>query len=183
VAIVYGAACYLFVHMFLWLMLVLAHEFTSIGIFVHAESGRDLLSSMWPSPAKTGRLAYMFDSSQLNWGQKAGAWLLAFWVYMIVGLLGAFALSFYFSVNTIIYYLMRNEVDATELDEVYLEQSDEDFGEPAPVTGLGTSPSASPAPTAPAASPAGPPTAPIAPPADPAASATTDAPAETPAPQ
>jgi hypothetical protein len=103
-----------------------------LGIFVHADSGRDLLSAMWPSPAATGRLAFHVQASQLNWGQWTGAWLLAFWVYLVVGLLGAFALSFYFSVNTIIYFLMRNEVDATELDDVYLEQSDEDFGEPAP---------------------------------------------------
>jgi hypothetical protein len=48
-------------------------------------------------------------------------------------MLGAFAISFYFSANTIIYYLMRREVDATELDDVYLEQSEEDFGDTAPV--------------------------------------------------
>jgi hypothetical protein len=40
----------------------------------------------------------------------------------------------YFSSNTIIYYLMRNEVDATELDDVYLEQSPEDVVESATVT-------------------------------------------------
>ena len=47
-------------------------------------------------------------------------------------MLGAFAISFYFSANTIIYYLMRREVDATELDDVYLEQSEEDFGDTPP---------------------------------------------------
>ena len=30
---------------------------------------------------------------------------------------------------------MRHEVDATELDDVYLEQTDEDFAEAATVTG------------------------------------------------
>src|SRR3989440_5840949 len=54
------------------------------------------------------------------------------WVYLAIGLLGAFAISFYFSANTIIYFLMRHEVDATELDDVYLEQSDDEFAEPAP---------------------------------------------------
>jgi hypothetical protein len=50
-------------------------------------------------------------------------------------MLGAFAISFYFSANTIIYYLMRREVDATELDDVYLEQSEEDFGDTATAAG------------------------------------------------
>jgi len=45
-------------------------------------------------------------------------------------LLGAFAISFYFSANTIIYYLMRREVDATELDDVYVEETEDEFGEP-----------------------------------------------------
>ena len=58
-----------------------------------------------------------------------GAFLIAFWNYLAISMLGAFAISFYFSVNTIIYYLMRREVDATELDDVYLEQPDEDFTE------------------------------------------------------
>jgi len=35
-------------------------------------------------------------------------------------------------VNTIIYYLMRREVDATDMDDVYLEQVDDEFAEPAP---------------------------------------------------
>ncbi len=47
-------------------------------------------------------------------------------------MIGAFVISFYFSANTIIYYLLRREVDATEMDDVYLEQSDEDFGESMP---------------------------------------------------
>ena len=41
-------------------------------------------------------------------------------------------MSFYFSANTIIYFLMRHEVDATELDDVYLEQADDEFAETAP---------------------------------------------------
>jgi hypothetical protein len=49
-------------------------------------------------------------------------------------LLGAFAISFYFSANSIIYFLMRREVDATELDDVHLEESDDDLSEPAPVS-------------------------------------------------
>ena len=54
----------------------------------------------------------------------------------MVGMVGAFVISFYFSTNTIIYYLMRREVDATEPDDVYLEQSDEDFGESIPQPGV-----------------------------------------------
>ena len=77
--------------------------------------------------------------------------LIAMWVYVVLSFLASFVISFYFSSNTIIYYLMRREVDATELDDVYLEESDEDFLDaPTPST---------PEPAAPAA-PSTPPLAP-----------------------
>ena len=41
------------------------------------------------------------------------------WTLAIIGLTVAFLISFYFTANTIIYALMRNRVDGTELDEIY----------------------------------------------------------------
>jgi hypothetical protein len=133
VALIYGAACYLFVHLFLWLMLLLTHHFASMGMFyAHAPSTEALMPAMWPDPAETGRLTYSLSTHGLRWDQAIGAELISLWVYLVVGLLGGFAISFYFSVNTVIYFLMRSEVDATEMDDVYLERSEEMFGEPAP---------------------------------------------------
>jgi hypothetical protein len=133
VAIIYGALTYLFVRMFIWLMLVLTHHFVGAGMFKQAPSLTPLWPMMWTSPSQTGTLSYDIDFLTLRPDQRLAAALIAFWVYLVIGVLGAFAISFYFSVNTIIYYLMRREVDATEMDDVYLEQSDEDFGESAPV--------------------------------------------------
>jgi hypothetical protein len=127
VAVAYGALTYLFVRYFILLMLVLAHHFVNIGLFGCDANGRPVLASMWPSPAATGRLIYHPDYSALNWGQKIGAGLLSFWIYFVIGILGAFAISFYFTASTIIYYLMRRDLDSTEMDEVFLEQSDEDY--------------------------------------------------------
>jgi hypothetical protein len=109
------------------MMLVLAHHFVSMGMFQRDVHGTPLLTAMWPSPADTGRLSYHTDYSALNWGEAIGAGLLSFWIYLVIGILGAFAISFYFSANTIIYFLMRRELDTTEMDDVYLEQVEEDF--------------------------------------------------------
>jgi len=79
------------------------------------------------------------DYDHLKWSEDVAAGAISFWVYLTIGLLGAFAISFYFSANTIIYYLMRREVDATELDDVYVEESEDEFGEPLPVA-AGTGP-------------------------------------------
>ena len=63
---------------------------------------------------------------------KAAAWAITFWAYLFVALLGAYLLSFFVSANTIAYYLLRYDVDAADIDDVYLEPTEEDF-EDAPI--------------------------------------------------
>src|SRR5205823_2792429 len=113
------------------------------GMFALAPSSDALWTVMWRGPsAPPGRLSYDIDFLSLRWYQDLAAFLVAFWVYLVVGMLGAYAISFYFSANSIIYFLMRHEVDATEMDDVYLEQSEEDFADatapPATVTAAAT---------------------------------------------
>jgi hypothetical protein len=129
-AVAYGAATYLFVHMFIWLTLVLTHHFVGMGIFTSANNTADLFSTMWPNPMTTGRLSYSANYEALSAAQRFGAFFINCWVMLLVSFLGAFAISLYFSANTIVYYLMRAEVDSTEMDDVYLEQSEEEL-EPA----------------------------------------------------
>lgn len=135
VAVVYGALCFIFVRFFIAIMLVLTHHFVGAGMMSNVDGSRvpiDLWNAMWPH--STGQMTYKIDTMTLSGPQSLGAILVAIWVYLTIAMVGAFAISFYFSANTIIYYLMRREVDATELDDVYLEQSDEEFGDTAPVT-------------------------------------------------
>ena len=130
VAVVYGAVTYLFVRLFIYVMLVLAHKFVGIGFFLaHADSTGPLWPTMWPSPTTAARLSYDIDTLTLGPAQATGAFLVSIWVYLAIAVLGAFAISFYFSANTIIYYLMRQEVDATEPDEVFLDPVDDEFAE------------------------------------------------------
>ena len=130
VALAYGAATYIFVRLFIWLTLVLTHHFVGMGLFTAADNTSGLLSAMWPNPISGGRLSYSPDYQALAAGPAIGAFFMNCWVMLFVSFLGAFAISLYFSANTIVYYLMRNEVDSTEMDDVYLEQSEEEL-EPA----------------------------------------------------
>jgi hypothetical protein len=134
VSILYGSICYLFVRYFLYLMLALTHKFVGLFVLRSAYSSAPLWNVIWPSPTTEGRFVYDINYLALGPGEKFGALLIAIWVYLAIGLLGAFAVSFYFSANTIIYLLMRHEVDATELDDVYLEQTDDEFAETGPAT-------------------------------------------------
>jgi hypothetical protein len=130
VAVIYGAATYLFVHMFIWTTLVLTHHFVGMGIVTKADNTRPLISVMWQDPGTTGRLSYAADYDALGAGQKLGARFMNAWVMLMVAFLGAYAISLYFSANTIVYYLMRAEVDVTEMDDVYLEQFEEELEAP-----------------------------------------------------
>jgi hypothetical protein len=151
VALIYGSATYIFVHYFVWIMLVLTHHFVGMGIYAKAADTRDLLSVMWPSPSTAGRLSYHVHYETLNLGEKIGALFIRIWVMLLISFIGAFAISLYFTANTIIYYLMRVEVYSTEMDDVYLEQSEDDLEVAVVETTVTTvAPTASPAPTTPA---------------------------------
>jgi hypothetical protein len=126
VSVVYGSACYLFVRLFIYLVLALTHRSVALGLFTHADSTAPLLSALWPDPATAGRLSYDVDTLSLSFPQEVAAGLIWFWVHLAIAVLGAFAVSFYFAANTIIYYLLRQEVDATDLNEVFVDPSDED---------------------------------------------------------
>jgi hypothetical protein len=66
-----------------------------------------------------------------------------FWLYVMFTLLVGFVYSYFWSASTVIYYLLRRDVDNTELNEVFIEGEEEDFGAPAGDA------SPAPAPTAP----------------------------------
>jgi hypothetical protein len=137
----YGAITYLFVRLFIFLTLLLTWFFVGLFVFRHAGSDENIWPVLMPHPSFAS-LPYETDTQALNAASSLGAFLIAFWNYLAISMLGAFAISFYFSVNTIIYYLMRREVDATELDDVYLEQPDEEFAETPVAPSVSTAPAA-----------------------------------------
>lgn len=178
VALIYGAITYMFIRLFIFLVLLLTNN--SIGWFLSGQTGaywnygneivrtvddqqiterpardydHDTLGVIWPTP-RFDHLPYNVYFGGLKWSEKIAAGLTMAWVYLVISILGAFAISFYFSASTIIYYLMRREVDATEMDDVYVEEPEEEFTETPPGSAdagaSGTETQAAPPPDAPA---------------------------------
>jgi hypothetical protein len=61
----------------------------------------------------------------------------AVWLYLLFFMIVGFVYSYFWSASTIIYYLLRRDVDNTEMQEVYMEGEEEDeqsLMEPAPTT-------------------------------------------------
>jgi hypothetical protein len=59
-----------------------------------------------------------------RWYNYIGAGLMAIWLGLLFLLVLGFGYSYFWSAGTIIYLLMRRNVDAAELDEVYLEEEE-----------------------------------------------------------
>lgn len=133
VAVAYGSLTYLFVRFFVWIVLLVTHGFTAW--FLNEEGAAYSLNKMWPEPAAfwAFKLPYDINFAGLDRWDSIAAFLMSIWVYLFVGLVGAFAISFYLSVNTLIYVLMRREVDATEIEDVYMEEAEDDLSDVAPI--------------------------------------------------
>ena len=136
VALIYGVICYLFVRLFAFLILSATHGFVGAGVLGGGETlspAADKLDVMWPAPA--------FDNLLPAWQWEAMSGLEAFssgilWVMVmpVALLVLAFLLSYCSSASTVIYFLLRQKVDATDLDDVYVEEPGEEelpIGEPA----------------------------------------------------
>jgi hypothetical protein len=135
VAVVYGVICYLFVRAFAYVALLATHWFAKIGIWAGGArlGAADKMDVMWPTPS-FGDFHPPLPWEAMSTSESIGAFLIGMWVYLIAALVLAFALSYCASATTVIYYLLRRKVDATDLDDVYVEQTEEEFppaeGEP-----------------------------------------------------
>ncbi|UCG55623.1 MAG: hypothetical protein JSU70_12230 [Phycisphaerales bacterium] len=113
-ATAYGAVSYIFVRFFAFLMLWISYRFLQLGVL------RDnaKLKAIWPEPS----FPYFVGAASPtpgNWSAAAAAFLVYLCILAVIGLVVSFVISFYFSANTIIYSLMRNRVDNTELSDIY----------------------------------------------------------------
>jgi hypothetical protein len=70
-------------------------------------------------------------SAAANWGGE----LIGFWNRFVGVLATAFVFSYFWSVSTVIYFLLRRLVDATEIDDVFMSHERERHGLPPLKTG------------------------------------------------
>ncbi|MDO8303882.1 MAG: hypothetical protein Q7T18_11630 [Sedimentisphaerales bacterium] len=137
VAAVYGAACYIFVRLFMFILLSVTHGFLRLGLWVSSSqvSSVNKLEAIWPTPNFVN--LFGVTSIQLNWSEGAAAFVISLAILVVFCCAAAFVISFFFSANTIIYALMRNRVDTTPIEEIYIE-SDGNPKDNAPAADLPT---------------------------------------------
>lgn len=143
--IIYAGVCWVFLNIFTFYTLKITHVAVRMGTSWFGwwprgeeEAAVSKLEVLWPMAGMKAVYDWP-DWQTLHWNEWISAGLIAVWVLMVIGLMWSFLASFYFSGCTVVYYLLRRDVDGTDLEDVHLEEDEED-----------AAPSAAPAGTAPA---------------------------------
>jgi len=144
VAVVFAAICWLFIKLFTFFMLTITWVAVNFGTSPFGWWGRGAdgemaskLERLWTLGTPT-TLFLSPDWSKLAWYEYISAALIAFHVLLIVGLMWSFLASFYFSASTVVYYLLRRDVDATDLEDVFVEEDRESEVAGAPAASAST---------------------------------------------
>ncbi|HUV65135.1 MAG TPA: hypothetical protein VMW24_14655 [Sedimentisphaerales bacterium] len=120
IAAVYGSICYTFVRFLAFLSLWITHWFLQLSFWAGNGSGQvNKLVAIWPKP-EVRTLLGSSGPLATNWTEAVAVFLARLFVLLVVGLVVSFIISFYFSANTIIYSLMRNRVDNTAREDIYM---------------------------------------------------------------
>ncbi|HNQ23886.1 MAG TPA: hypothetical protein PKK06_12400 [Phycisphaerae bacterium] len=120
ITLVYGSLCWLFVQLLTFVSLKFAHIVVGWGTsFFGATSNK--IERIWPISG-VHALHTWPDWSTLSWYEYISAFLIGITVLIVVALMWAFLVSFYLSASTIIYFLLRRDVDRIDLEDVYLEE-------------------------------------------------------------
>jgi hypothetical protein len=76
------------------------------------------IDALWTAPT-LDHLRPDFEWAHVSGWESVSAIFIMLWVYLLIGAMYAFMISYYYSASTIVYFLLRREADATDLDDVY----------------------------------------------------------------
>ncbi len=126
VALIYGAITYLFVGLVVFLVMSVVHRFTGVWVTEALPGARTHFDAILPRP-QIDQLAYEVDWSRLDASAKVAAALVYVWSLLLVVMVAAYAISFYCSVNTWIYLLLRRAADGEDFDMVITDASPDEL--------------------------------------------------------
>jgi hypothetical protein len=147
-AAVFGSLCSFFVLLFADLLVHTAQWAVSWGDVWLGQLPTLLKQMFYYAPEASGWAPTLSAEEAPTGATLVGAVFTGAWLYVVFMLLVGFVYSYFWSASTVIYFLLRRDVDNTELQEVYVEGAEDEFDMPTgvPATPLVT-PSDSPAPT------------------------------------
>jgi hypothetical protein len=128
IAVVFASLCWVLVNLFAYLALAITRGVVGFGTapfgwFSRANGGAPVrkLDLLWPLGGPNTLYAWP-QWSQLAWYEYFSAFMIAVQVLLVIGLVWSFLCSFYFCASTVVYFLLRRDVDGTDLDEIQDEE-------------------------------------------------------------
>lgn len=102
------------------------------------------LDAMWLAPGVTvDRPFYgVVTDVELHHGSRFARWMINLWTVLLRTAFAAFVASFFYTSASIIFLLLRREVDYTDISEVYVESSERAFGAAASTAAASDAPAA-----------------------------------------
>jgi len=116
--LVYGAITYLFVGAFIFVTIYLTHQAAGAFVGGQLESGGAYFEALFPAPQFGNLTEYQPRYDDLGWSGAAAATLIMVWVFVLIGVVGAYAINFYLSTYSVIYLLLRRYTDGTDPAEI-----------------------------------------------------------------
>ena len=120
VVIVYGAVTYLLIGLVVFSTIWVTKACLASGAVAEVTEGTTRLNAMMPDP-RWGQLLPETDWDNLSGTGTVAAALLMVWMQLLIAVLPAFAVSYYFNAQTWVYLLLRRSADLVEFDDVYVE--------------------------------------------------------------
>ncbi len=124
IASIYGAICFFFVRLFGFVMLITVRGPVQAAMAFDDASQIDVVNKMdliWPSPSFQN-IHPDVNFMALSGSESIAAFFIFLWTWAIAGLILSFAVSYIFSTNTTIYFLLRKHVDDSPWEDVHLEE-------------------------------------------------------------
>ena len=121
VALMFGVITYLIIAGVVVAVIKVTSGFISMGIYSEKQTASDVLQSFAVQPSYKMNYLTGGDLAGMNTATSSAAWIVRAWTLLFVGLLAAYAYSYYICANTWIYLLLRRSADGTEMDDVFVE--------------------------------------------------------------
>ena len=126
-ATVFASLCWVFVNLFTFFALTVTRGIVGFGTSPfgwwsrgEGEAVVRKLDLLWPLAGPNALYSWP-DWGRLAWYEYFSASFIGVYVLIVIGLMWAFLASFYFSGSTVIYFLLRRDVDGTDLEEVHMD--------------------------------------------------------------
>ncbi|MDN3514799.1 MAG: hypothetical protein NG747_10410 [Candidatus Brocadia sp.] len=127
----YGLICLAVIAFVAWLMIRMAfltvgtgmgQKFSLIQAYVWQTCNIACLGFCSASPSESKTAAVSLD----RWSLKFLAGMLLIYIFLIKVAVWSFVTTYLFSAKTIIYFLLRKEIDSTDVSDVYIEEEQEE---------------------------------------------------------